>query len=235
MISTSGSSWVYRSMRAPTAAERQGAYPPAVSRATRRRVLGAMSRSLGRSSGLRRGQVHDVGNVTGGVALPSARGPARPHTGWSALARRARSVTWWPPAFGRDRGRRADRRRPPPLRRLGGAVLRRRVRGPARRTRVLHAEPPRRAEPAGRRPRAQPALGAARPSRTAGSARPWSGMRCASSTSDPEPLVFLEGSPAYYSRFGFVTATDLGFRRPSRRIPLGRRSRWSGSRRTRSG
>jgi len=36
----------------------------------------------------------------------------------------------------------------------------------------------------------------------------------------PEPLVFLEGSPAYYSRFGFVTANDLGFRRPSRRIPL---------------
>jgi putative acetyltransferase len=34
-----------------------------------------------------------------------------------------------------------------------------------------------------------------------------------------EPLVFLEGSPAYYARFGFVPATDLGFRRPSRRIP----------------
>ena len=34
-----------------------------------------------------------------------------------------------------------------------------------------------------------------------------------------EPLVFLEGSPAYYARFGFVPGTDLGFRRPSRRIP----------------
>ncbi|HEY8307210.1 MAG TPA: N-acetyltransferase [Lapillicoccus sp.] len=37
----------------------------------------------------------------------------------------------------------------------------------------------------------------------------------------PEPLVFLEGSPAYYARFGFVAADHLGFRRPSRRIPLG--------------
>ena len=35
----------------------------------------------------------------------------------------------------------------------------------------------------------------------------------------PEPLVFLEGSPAYYARFGFVPGGDLGFRRPSRRIP----------------
>jgi putative acetyltransferase len=35
----------------------------------------------------------------------------------------------------------------------------------------------------------------------------------------PEPLVFLEGSPSYYARFGFVPGTDLGFRRPSRRIP----------------
>lgn len=34
-----------------------------------------------------------------------------------------------------------------------------------------------------------------------------------------EPLVFLEGSPGYYARFGFVPGTDLGFRRPSRRIP----------------
>jgi putative acetyltransferase len=34
-----------------------------------------------------------------------------------------------------------------------------------------------------------------------------------------EPLVFLEGSPAYYARFGFVPGGDLGFRRPSRRIP----------------
>jgi putative acetyltransferase len=35
----------------------------------------------------------------------------------------------------------------------------------------------------------------------------------------PEPLVFLEGSPAYYARFGFVPGAELGFRRPSRRIP----------------
>jgi putative acetyltransferase len=35
----------------------------------------------------------------------------------------------------------------------------------------------------------------------------------------PEPLVFLEGSPSYYARFGFIQGTDLGFRRPSRRIP----------------
>jgi putative acetyltransferase len=34
-----------------------------------------------------------------------------------------------------------------------------------------------------------------------------------------EPAVFLEGAPAYYSRFGFTAAGDLGFRRPSLRIP----------------
>jgi putative acetyltransferase len=33
------------------------------------------------------------------------------------------------------------------------------------------------------------------------------------------PLVFLEGPPAYYSRFGFRPAADLGFRKPSLRIP----------------
>jgi putative acetyltransferase len=33
------------------------------------------------------------------------------------------------------------------------------------------------------------------------------------------PLVFLEGSPRYYSRFEFVAARDLGFRKPSLRIP----------------
>jgi putative acetyltransferase len=33
------------------------------------------------------------------------------------------------------------------------------------------------------------------------------------------PAVFLEGDPAYYSRFGFVPGADHGFRRPSRRIP----------------
>jgi putative acetyltransferase len=35
----------------------------------------------------------------------------------------------------------------------------------------------------------------------------------------PEPLVFLEGSPSYYSRLGFAPAGDLGFRKPSLRIP----------------
>jgi putative acetyltransferase len=35
----------------------------------------------------------------------------------------------------------------------------------------------------------------------------------------PEPLVFLEGSPRYYPRFGFVPGGDLGFRKPSLRIP----------------
>lgn len=35
----------------------------------------------------------------------------------------------------------------------------------------------------------------------------------------PEPAVFLEGSPSYYPRFGFRPAGELGFRRPSLRIP----------------
>jgi putative acetyltransferase len=35
----------------------------------------------------------------------------------------------------------------------------------------------------------------------------------------PEPLVFLEGSPRYYRRFGFEPAGMHGFRRPSLRIP----------------
>jgi putative acetyltransferase len=34
-----------------------------------------------------------------------------------------------------------------------------------------------------------------------------------------EPLVFLEGSPRFYPRFGFEPAGPLGFRRPSLRIP----------------
>lgn len=37
--------------------------------------------------------------------------------------------------------------------------------------------------------------------------------------SRPEPLVFLEGSPAYYSRLGFVAGHTLGFTAPSVRIP----------------
>jgi putative acetyltransferase len=34
-----------------------------------------------------------------------------------------------------------------------------------------------------------------------------------------EPLVFLEGHPGYYTRFGFVRGIDLGFVKPSARIP----------------
>jgi putative acetyltransferase len=33
------------------------------------------------------------------------------------------------------------------------------------------------------------------------------------------PLVFLEGSPAYYARFGFRPGAEDGFRKPSLRIP----------------
>jgi len=33
------------------------------------------------------------------------------------------------------------------------------------------------------------------------------------------PLVFLEGPPAYYSRFGWQPAAEHGFRKPSLRIP----------------
>lgn len=36
---------------------------------------------------------------------------------------------------------------------------------------------------------------------------------------DGVPLVFLEGSPHYYGRFGFVPGHELGFRKPSLRIP----------------
>ena len=35
-----------------------------------------------------------------------------------------------------------------------------------------------------------------------------------------EPLVFVEGDPAYYGRFGFGRASDFGFTRPSIRTPL---------------
>jgi len=33
------------------------------------------------------------------------------------------------------------------------------------------------------------------------------------------PLVWLEGNPAYYGRFGFKAGADHGFRKPSLRIP----------------
>lgn len=35
------------------------------------------------------------------------------------------------------------------------------------------------------------------------------------------PLVFLEGDPGFYSRVGFKAGGDLGFRKPSLRIPDG--------------
>ncbi|HEU5212432.1 MAG TPA: N-acetyltransferase [Gaiellaceae bacterium] len=35
----------------------------------------------------------------------------------------------------------------------------------------------------------------------------------------PTPVVFLEGSPDYYGRLGFRPGRELGFRRPSLRIP----------------
>jgi putative acetyltransferase len=35
----------------------------------------------------------------------------------------------------------------------------------------------------------------------------------------PEPLVFLEGSPAYYGRLGFLPGAPQGFTPPSTRIP----------------
>jgi putative acetyltransferase len=34
-----------------------------------------------------------------------------------------------------------------------------------------------------------------------------------------EPLVFLEGHPSYYPRFGFVPGASMGFIAPSTRIP----------------
>ena len=33
------------------------------------------------------------------------------------------------------------------------------------------------------------------------------------------PVVFLEGAPGYYRRFGFAPGGELGFRKPSLRIP----------------
>lgn len=35
------------------------------------------------------------------------------------------------------------------------------------------------------------------------------------------PVVFLEGPPGYYARFGFRPGADQGFRKPSLRIPDG--------------
>jgi len=38
-------------------------------------------------------------------------------------------------------------------------------------------------------------------------------------TEQGAPVVFLEGSPDYYPRFGFLPGAELGFRKPSLRIP----------------
>lgn len=35
----------------------------------------------------------------------------------------------------------------------------------------------------------------------------------------PEPAIFIEGDPAFYSRFGFRPGASLGFAKPSERIP----------------
>jgi putative acetyltransferase len=46
-------------------------------------------------------------------------------------------------------------------------------------------------------------------------------VRAAVSAADErgEPLVLVEGIPAYYPRFGFMSATALGLARPDERIP----------------
>jgi putative acetyltransferase len=40
-----------------------------------------------------------------------------------------------------------------------------------------------------------------------------------SATASGAPALFLEGDPRYYGRHGFVAAAELGFRKPSLRIP----------------
>jgi len=35
----------------------------------------------------------------------------------------------------------------------------------------------------------------------------------------PEPLVFVEGNPLFYSQAGFIPAVDAGFQKPSDRVP----------------
>jgi putative acetyltransferase len=41
----------------------------------------------------------------------------------------------------------------------------------------------------------------------------------ARATQQGAPVMFLEGSPTYYPRFGFAPGAELGFRKPSLRIP----------------
>jgi putative acetyltransferase len=50
-----------------------------------------------------------------------------------------------------------------------------------------------------------------------GSALVHEGLRRAAARD--EPLVIVEGDPRYYSRFGFVRASELGLERPHERIP----------------
>ncbi|MEU1622494.1 N-acetyltransferase [Streptomyces sp. NPDC005722] len=38
-------------------------------------------------------------------------------------------------------------------------------------------------------------------------------------TEQAVPLVFVEGDPAYYTRLGFLPGGELGFRKPSLRVP----------------
>jgi putative acetyltransferase len=45
------------------------------------------------------------------------------------------------------------------------------------------------------------------------------GQALAAARQTSVPLVFLEGAPEYYGRRGFEPAGDLGFRKPSLRIP----------------
>jgi putative acetyltransferase len=53
--------------------------------------------------------------------------------------------------------------------------------------------------------------------RGVGSALVREGLRL--STQRAVPLVFLEGNPRYYARFGFLPGGEHGFRKPSLRIP----------------
>ena len=50
-----------------------------------------------------------------------------------------------------------------------------------------------------------------------GSALIWRGLK--EMVEQSVPVVFLEGPPHYYSRFGFAPGAEQGFRKPSLRIP----------------
>jgi putative acetyltransferase len=51
-----------------------------------------------------------------------------------------------------------------------------------------------------------------------GSALVRKGLRSAARRT--EPLVVVEGDPRYYTRFGFVAASELGLERPYEKIPI---------------